>query len=184
MSNAVLGIDARVEIADYWRAAAAGDGSPRTCVRGSSGLQAADPLAMLREIGPRIRGVASHGMAGMPRAQIDLMPNLEICAINGVGLETTDLATCKERGIVVTIAPVLYDDVADLAVALALATCRKIPAGDRFVRDGSWQGGSRMELGRKLTGMRARNSGSGTDRRARSLSGWPPSRRPSATTTR
>ncbi|HEX2529441.1 MAG TPA: 2-hydroxyacid dehydrogenase [Geminicoccus sp.] len=116
--------------------------------------EAADPLAMLREIGPRIRGVASHGMAGLSRAQIELMPNLEICAINGVGLETTDLPMCRERGITVTIAPVLYDDVADLAVALALAACRKIPAGDRFVREGAWQGGARFELGRKLTGMR------------------------------
>ena len=53
---------------------------------------APDPLAALREVGPRIRGAASHGMAGISRAQIDLMPNLEICAINGVGLETSDQA--------------------------------------------------------------------------------------------
>src|SRR4051794_14079522 len=76
---------------------------------------AADPLATLREVGSRVRGAASHGMAGITRAQIDLMPKLEICAIHGVGLETTDLAACRERGIVVTIASVLYDDVADLA---------------------------------------------------------------------
>src|SRR6266705_3416970 len=64
----------------------------------------ADPLAALREIGPRIRGAVSHGMAGISRAQVELMPNLEICAIHGVGLETTDLAACRERGIAVTIA--------------------------------------------------------------------------------
>jgi hydroxypyruvate reductase len=116
--------------------------------------EAADPLAVLREIGPRIRGVASHGMAGLSRAQIELMPNLEICAINGVGLETTDLPLCRERNITVCTAPVLFDDVADLAVALALAACRKIAMGDRFVRQGSWKGGTRLALGRKLTGMR------------------------------
>ena len=154
MSDVVPGNDARVEIAAV--------GAQRPPVMEALErefvvhkiYEAADPLAALRDVGSRIRGVASHGMAGLPRAQIDLMPNLEICAINGVGLETTDLATCRQRGIVVTIAPVLYDDVADLAVALALAACRKIPAGDRFVRDGSWKGGARMELGRKLTGMR------------------------------
>jgi lactate dehydrogenase-like 2-hydroxyacid dehydrogenase len=108
----------------------------------------------LRELGPRIRGAASNGMAGLSRAQIEALPNLEICAINGVGLETTDLAAARERGIVVTIAPVLYDDVADLAIALALAACRRIVEGDRFVRTGRWREG-RMPLGRKLTGMRA-----------------------------
>jgi hydroxypyruvate reductase len=93
-------------------------------------------------------------MAGLSRAQIELMPNLEICAINGVGLETTYLPLCRERNITVCTAPVLFDDVADLAVALALAACRKIAMGDRFVRQGSWKGGTRLALGRKLTGMR------------------------------
>jgi hydroxypyruvate reductase len=115
---------------------------------------AADPIAALRDVGPRIRGAVSHGMAGISRAQIDLMPNLEICAIHGVGLETTDLAACRARGIVVTIASVLYDDVADLAIGLALAACRRIAEGDRYVRSGRWLQG-RMAPGRKLTGMRA-----------------------------
>ena len=113
-----------------------------------------DPLAALKEIGPRIRGAAGHGMAGLTRAHMDLMPNIEICALNGVGLETSDVATARERGVVITTAPVLFDDVADIAIALALATCRKIVAGDRFVRAGKWSAG-RLELGRKLTGMRA-----------------------------
>jgi hydroxypyruvate reductase len=113
-----------------------------------------DPLAALRAVGARVRGAASNGMAGLSRAQIEAMPHLEICAINGVGLETTDLAACRARGITVTIAPVLYDDVADLAIALALAACRRIPQADRFVRGGRW-GAERWPLGRKLTGMRA-----------------------------
>jgi lactate dehydrogenase-like 2-hydroxyacid dehydrogenase len=93
-------------------------------------------------------------MAGLSRAQMDLMPKLEICAINGVGLETTDLAEAKRRGIAVTITPVLYDEVADLALALALAACRRIAEGDRFVRSGKWLTG-RIASGRKLTGMKA-----------------------------
>jgi lactate dehydrogenase-like 2-hydroxyacid dehydrogenase len=82
------------------------------------------------------------------------MPKLEICAINGVGLETTDLAFARERKVVVTIASVLYDDVADLALALALAATRRIPYGDRYVRSGEWLK-QRMGQGRKFTGMRA-----------------------------
>ncbi len=117
-------------------------------------FEATDKLAALRAVGERVRGVASHGMAGLSRAQIELMPHLEICAINGVGLETTDLATCRARGITVTTAPVLYDDVADLAIALALSACRRIPQADRFVRGGHW-GSDRWPLGRKFSGMRA-----------------------------
>jgi lactate dehydrogenase-like 2-hydroxyacid dehydrogenase len=115
---------------------------------------AADPLAALREVGPHVRGAASHGMVGLSLAQMELMPKLEICAINGVGLETTNLAEVKRRGITVTITPVLYDEVADLALALALASCRRIAEGDRFVRSGRWLKG-RMGQGRKLTGMKA-----------------------------
>ena len=115
---------------------------------------APDPLALLREIGPRIRGAASHGMAGLTRAQMELMPNLEICAINGVGLETTDMAMARSRKVTITVTPMLYDDVADLAIALALGACRRIAQGDRFIRAGKW-GPNRLPLGRKLTGMRA-----------------------------
>jgi hydroxypyruvate reductase len=117
-------------------------------------FEAKDPLAALKEVGPRIRGAASHGMAGLSKAQLDLMPKLEILSINGVGLETTDLAACRARKVTITTTPVLYDDVADLAIALALGACRQIARGDRFVRSGQW-GPQRLPLGRKLTGMRA-----------------------------
>ena len=113
-----------------------------------------DPFATLKTLGPRIRGAAGHGMAGLTRAHIELMPNLEICALNGVGLETSDVAAARQRGIVIAIAPVLYDDVADLAIGLALSACRRLAEGDRFVRAGRWSAG-RLPLGRKLTGMRA-----------------------------
>jgi hydroxypyruvate reductase len=114
----------------------------------------ADPLAALRPIGARIRGAVGNGMAGLGRAHMELMPNLEIFAINGVGLETSDLAAARERGIVITTAPVLFDDVADIAIGLALAACRRIVESDRFLRAGKWSAG-RMAVGRKLTGMRA-----------------------------
>jgi lactate dehydrogenase-like 2-hydroxyacid dehydrogenase len=115
---------------------------------------APDPFAALAEIGPRIRGAVGHGMAGLTRRHLELMPRLEICALNGVGLETSDLPAIRERGVVLTTTPVLFDDVGDLAIALALACCRQIARADRFVRSGRW-GAERLPLGRKLTGMRA-----------------------------
>ena len=114
----------------------------------------ADPWAALARVGPGIRGAVGHDMAGLTRRHLELMPKLEICALNGVGLETSDLPAIRERGVVLTTAPVLFDDVADLAIALALACCRQIALADRFVRSGRWEAG-RMPPGRKLTGMRA-----------------------------
>jgi len=97
-----------------------------------------DMVAALRPVAERIRGVATGGMVGVPTAMIQALPNLEIGAINGVGLETTDLALARQRGIVITTAPVLFDDVSDLAVLLGMAACRRLVQADRFVRDGRW----------------------------------------------
>ena len=113
-----------------------------------------DPFAALAEVGGNIRGAIGNGMSGLTRRHIELMPKLEICAIHGVGLETSDLPAIRERGIVLTTTPVLFDDVADLAIALALGCCRQIAHADRFVRSGRW-GPERLAFGRKLTGMRA-----------------------------
>ena len=144
-----------------------GDGRPQIAVLADQPREVLDRLARdfdvvdvhaapadrLRDLGAGIRGVVTTGWAGVPGALIRLMPDLEICAISGVGLETTDLNLCRERGIVVTTAPVMFDDVADLAIALALAACRRLVAGDKLVRSGRW-GKQPFTPGRKLTGMR------------------------------
>jgi len=113
-----------------------------------------DKVAALRQVAPRIRGVVSNAMVGLPATIIEALPNLEICANMGVGLETTDLELARQRGVVVTTTPVLYDDVADLGVILAMCACRRIAEADRFVRAGRWLEG-RMALGRKFSGKRA-----------------------------
>ena len=62
-------------------------------------------------------------------------------------------AACA-RGIRVTNTPdVLTGDVADIAVGLALALMRRIPAADAHVRSGAWATGS-MGLVRRLYGKR------------------------------
>ncbi len=115
---------------------------------------APDKVAALQPVASQIRGVVSNGMAGLPTEIIEALPNLEICAIFGVGLETTDMALARDRGITVTNAPVLYDDVADLAVLLAMGACRRLVEADQFVRTGKWSAG-RMSYGRKFSGQRA-----------------------------
>ncbi len=111
-----------------------------------------DREAFLASHGSSIRGVATRGDVGAPRDLIDRLPSLEIIACYGVGLDAIDLARAGERGIRVTNTPdVLTDDVADMGMALILALLRNIPAGDQFVRNGSWDTGS-MELTRGLSG--------------------------------
>lgn len=103
----------------------------------------ADPDAFLASHGPRIRGLAASTLAGRIDGNwFDRLPALEIVANFGVGYDNLDVEAAAARGIVVTNTPgVLDEEVADLTVGLLLATLRRIPQADRYVRDGKWQSG-------------------------------------------
>jgi lactate dehydrogenase-like 2-hydroxyacid dehydrogenase len=82
------------------------------------------------------------------------LPQLQLIACFGVGVDAIDLPAAHARGIAVTNTPeVLTDDVADLALGLMLAALRGIAAADRFVRAGRWPHGA-MALQRKVSGKR------------------------------
>ncbi|KAH6801548.1 D-isomer specific 2-hydroxyacid dehydrogenase family protein [Perilla frutescens var. hirtella] len=99
-----------------------------------------------------VRAVVGDTKIGADSELIDSLPRLEIVASYSVGLDKIDLDKCRERGIRVTNTPdVLTDDVADLAIGLALATLRRICACDAFVRSGSWRNGD-FELTSKFSG--------------------------------
>jgi hydroxypyruvate reductase len=117
-------------------------------------IDAKDKVAALKPLGERIRGVATNAMTGFSAEVMAVLPKVEICTIMGVGLETTNLGQARERGITVTTTPVLYDDVSDLGVILAMCACRRIAAADRFVRSGRWLEG-RMPPARKFSRKRA-----------------------------
>ncbi|MXQ12825.1 2-hydroxyacid dehydrogenase [Microvirga makkahensis] len=94
----------------------------------------------LSEIGPRIRGVATSTLYGrMDAALFERLPNLEIVSSFGVGYDNVDVTEAAGRSIIVTNTPdVLNDEVADLTLGLLLATLRKIPQADRYLREGRW----------------------------------------------
>ena len=93
--------------------------------------------------GPAIRAVATRGRDRLDAALLARLPALEIIANFGVGYDSIDLDAAARRGIVVTNTPdVLNDEVADFAVALLLATVRRLPQADRFVRSGRWLQGN------------------------------------------
>jgi lactate dehydrogenase-like 2-hydroxyacid dehydrogenase len=102
--------------------------------------EAEDRDVHLKEIGPRIRGIATSGGHGPTDAGIfDLLPKLEIVSSFGVGYDNVDAAEAAKRGITVTNTPdVLNDEVADLTLGLLLATIRQLPQGDRYLREGKW----------------------------------------------
>src|SRR5579863_4616021 len=114
--------------------------------------RAKDHMAFLAEVGANIRAIITGGRTGASNAIVDALPKLEIIAINGIGTDAVDLDLSRRRGIHVTTTPdVLTDDVADLALALLLATARQICVGDRFVRSGGWLRGG-IPLATKVSG--------------------------------
>ena len=103
------------------------------------GWQGGSLEAVLRETGPRIRGLAAGGTRRIDGPMMDLMPNLEIIANFGVGYDRVDAAEAARRGIMITNTPdVLTEEVADLALGLLVATVRQIPQVDRYLRAGKW----------------------------------------------
>ena len=109
----------------------------------------ADQEAWLAANGARIRG---HAGAGVGKALMDKLPNLEIIAGFGVGYDSIDIAEAKARNIRVTNTPdVLNDAVAELTIGLMIALARRIPQGDQFVRRGKWLSGG-FGLFSELTG--------------------------------
>jgi lactate dehydrogenase-like 2-hydroxyacid dehydrogenase len=116
---------------------------------------APDRPALLAAIGPHLRAVATDGHHGVPAPVLAAAPNLEIVASYGVGYDAIDLDACRARGIRVTNTPdVLNDAVAELALGLMLALCRRIPQSDAFVRAGRWPAAP-FGLTAELTGAHA-----------------------------
>jgi hydroxypyruvate reductase len=100
---------------------------------------APDRNALLASLADRLTAVASSNSGGIDAAMIAKLPKVGVIAHFGVGYDTVDVNAAKARNIAVTNTPdVLTEEVADLAIALLLATVRRVPQGDRYVREGKW----------------------------------------------
>lgn len=115
--------------------------------------EADDADAMLRQLAPTVRGVATMGQIGCSAEIMAALPNLEIISCFAVGVDAVDMPAARERSITVTNTPdVLNDCVADLAVGLTIALLRDIPNADRFVRTQPWYTPTDYPLTRALGG--------------------------------
>ncbi len=81
---------------------------------------------------------------------------LKLIANYGAGVDHIDVATARQRGILVANTPgVSADDTADMTMALILAVTRRIPEGLAVMHAGTWQGWSPTALlGGRISGRR------------------------------
>lgn len=111
--------------------------------------------------GATFRAVLSNGTTGITGAEIAAMPELELVCALGAGYENIDVAACKARGIAVGNGAGTNDScVADHAMALLLATVRRVPSLNQATRDGVWR--STLPLPPNVSGKRLGIVGLGT----------------------
>ncbi|MFU8866207.1 MAG: 2-hydroxyacid dehydrogenase [Rhodobacterales bacterium] len=83
-------------------------------------------------------------------------PKMRLIANYGAGVDHIDVATARQRGILVSNTPgVLTDDTADMTMALLLAVTRRMPEGLAIMNEGRWTGWSPTALlGGRVGGRR------------------------------
>jgi D-3-phosphoglycerate dehydrogenase len=83
---------------------------------------------------------------------INALPHCRLIAKYAVGVDNVDVSAATARGIVVSnAADFCTEEVSDHAVALILASTRRIVAADRHVRAGNWSGFARTRPLRRMS---------------------------------
>jgi len=99
---------------------------------------------------PTITDTIDAGLIGQAGDQLKLIANY------GAGVDNVDVATARQRGILVSNTPgVLTDDTADMAMGLILAITRRLPEGLATMQAGNWEGWAPTALlGGRIGGKR------------------------------
>ena len=104
-----------------------------------------------------IEALVTIGAFNTDGEMMDGFPDLKIISCFGSGYESIDLEAARARGIKVTnTVGANASTVADLAVALLLASMRHVVYGDQLLRKGDWRGKNpaRMLFSPAVTGRR------------------------------
>jgi glyoxylate reductase len=90
----------------------------------------------------------TQGMHGIQTSSSDRVddeflekcPTVKAICNTAVGYNNIDVDVCTRRGVMVTNTPgVLNESVADYAIGLMIATCRRMCEGERYLRDGEFK---------------------------------------------
>ena len=115
--------------------------SQHCSVVGCDGGEAMSEATMLREV-PSADGILCSLTTPISAAVIEAGERLKVVSSISVGVDHIDLEAASRMGVPVGHTPgVLVDSTADMALALMLASTRRIAEADAFVREGGWQSG-------------------------------------------
>ena len=120
------------------------DDTPMTEAELVEAMQSSDVLV------PTVTDTISAGLLGQAGHQLKLI------ASYGAGVDHIDVATARQRGILVSNTPgVVTEDTADMTMALILAVTRRIPEGLATMQTGDWGGWSPTAMmGGRIAGRR------------------------------
>ena len=120
------------------------DDTPMTRAQLVEAMKTADVLV------PTITDDIDAAMLGQAGERLKLIANY------GAGVDNIDVATARQRGILVSNTPgVLTDDTADMTMALMLAVTRKMREGMGVMNQGTWEGWApTAHLGGRIGGRR------------------------------
>ncbi len=120
------------------------DDTPMTREELIGAVQTADVLV------PTVTDTIDAGLIGRASEKLKLIANY------GAGVDHIDVATARQRGILVSNTPgVLTDDTADMTMGLILAVTRRLPEGLNLMQKGEWDGWAPTALlGGRIAGRR------------------------------
>lgn len=99
-----------------------------------------DPALVTADMASRSHALVTVGSIGAGDDLMAALPRVSIICCYGTGFERIDLAAARRRNVTVTHSPdVNAADVADMAMALLLASTRRVARADRFIRAGKWE---------------------------------------------
>lgn len=115
--------------------------------------EASDKPALLSELASRLQHIVTTHHYGPDAEIIRALPELELVASFGAGLDGIDLDAARAAGVSVTNTPnVLNDCVAEITLGLMLALARGIVQADVYTRAGHWALEGPYPLQDELTG--------------------------------
>jgi glyoxylate reductase len=95
---------------------------------------------LLRRVAGK-QGLLAVVTDAIDRGVLEAGRDLKVVSTIAVGYNNIDVATARERGIIVTNTPdILTESTADLTWTLILGVMRRVVEGDRLVRRGQWKG--------------------------------------------